>query len=149
MGRLLSSQRFELKSARDGNIFFRAHKLTVFDVESCRLQLRGMTEYPRFNNVQLRREQISPTASLLISTELRGTTAITCVYYPPIMSGMASNIMTERTICRRASWTYDSWSTRPLGHLLTIQTAMIIYGPKNANYDIDLGPVFINDWYHK
>lgn len=26
---------------------------------------------------------------------------------------------------------------------------MIIYGPKNANYDIDLGPVFITDWYHR
>ena len=26
---------------------------------------------------------------------------------------------------------------------------MIIYGPKNANYDIDLGPVFITDWYNR
>lgn len=25
---------------------------------------------------------------------------------------------------------------------------MIIYGPKNAKYDIDLGPVFITDWFH-
>lgn len=25
---------------------------------------------------------------------------------------------------------------------------MIIHGPKNADYDIDLGPVFLTDWYH-
>lgn len=25
---------------------------------------------------------------------------------------------------------------------------MIIYGPKNAAYDIDLGPVLLSDWYH-
>ena len=26
---------------------------------------------------------------------------------------------------------------------------MIIHGPKNAKYDIDLGPVFLTDYYHK
>jgi FtsP/CotA-like multicopper oxidase with cupredoxin domain len=26
---------------------------------------------------------------------------------------------------------------------------MIIHGPSHARYDIDLGPVFINDWYHR
>lgn len=26
--------------------------------------------------------------------------------------------------------------------------AMIIYGPKNEDYDIDLGPVILTDWYH-
>ena len=25
---------------------------------------------------------------------------------------------------------------------------MIIHGPKTAQYDIDLGPVFLQDWYH-
>jgi FtsP/CotA-like multicopper oxidase with cupredoxin domain len=25
---------------------------------------------------------------------------------------------------------------------------MIIHGPKNADYDIDLGPVLLTDWYH-
>lgn len=25
---------------------------------------------------------------------------------------------------------------------------MIIYGPKNADYDVDLGPVMVSDWYH-
>ena len=25
---------------------------------------------------------------------------------------------------------------------------MIIHGPSNANYDIDLGPVMLTDWYH-
>lgn len=26
---------------------------------------------------------------------------------------------------------------------------MIIYGPPNAHYDIDVGPVALSDWYHK
>lgn len=26
---------------------------------------------------------------------------------------------------------------------------MIIHGPKNAPYDLDLGPVTLSDWYHK
>jgi FtsP/CotA-like multicopper oxidase with cupredoxin domain len=26
---------------------------------------------------------------------------------------------------------------------------LIIYGPTNAPYDIDVGPIFINDWYHR
>ncbi|WPG97232.1 multicopper oxidase [Acrodontium crateriforme] len=26
--------------------------------------------------------------------------------------------------------------------------AMVIYGPRNADYDIDLGPVILTDWYH-
>jgi FtsP/CotA-like multicopper oxidase with cupredoxin domain len=25
---------------------------------------------------------------------------------------------------------------------------MIIHGPKNADYDIDVGPVMLTDWYH-
>jgi hypothetical protein len=25
---------------------------------------------------------------------------------------------------------------------------LIIHGPSNAKYDIDLGPVFLTDWYH-
>lgn len=30
-----------------------------------------------------------------------------------------------------------------------IYGAMIIYGPSdNAKYDVDLGPVLLNDWYH-
>lgn len=26
---------------------------------------------------------------------------------------------------------------------------MIIYGPQTADYDIDLGPVLLTDWYHQ
>jgi hypothetical protein len=25
---------------------------------------------------------------------------------------------------------------------------IVIYGPKNVDYDIDIGPVQVNDWYH-
>jgi len=27
--------------------------------------------------------------------------------------------------------------------------AMIIYGPQNAQYDVDLGPIILQDWYHE
>ena len=26
---------------------------------------------------------------------------------------------------------------------------MVIHGPKNAPYDLDLGPIPLSDWYHK
>ena len=26
---------------------------------------------------------------------------------------------------------------------------MIVYGPKNVHYDIDVGPIALSDWYHK
>ena len=29
-----------------------------------------------------------------------------------------------------------------------MSTALIIHGPKNVDYDKDLGPVFLTDWYH-
>lgn len=35
--------------------------------------------------------------------------------------------------------------TEYLGGLLG---PLIIHGPSNANYDIDLGPVFLTDWFH-
>ncbi|KAH7381904.1 Cupredoxin [Cadophora sp. MPI-SDFR-AT-0126] len=43
------------------------------------------------------------------------------------------------------SWYHSHYSAQYSGGLLG---PMIIYGPKNANYDIDLGPVFISDWFH-
>ncbi|EKD15631.1 uncharacterized protein L3040_006021 [Drepanopeziza brunnea f. sp. 'multigermtubi'] len=43
------------------------------------------------------------------------------------------------------SWYHSHYSAQFAGGLLG---PMIIYGPKNSNYDIDLGPVFLQDWYH-
>ncbi|CZS91847.1 related to laccase precursor [Rhynchosporium agropyri] len=43
------------------------------------------------------------------------------------------------------SWYHSHYSAQYAGGLIG---PMIIYGPKNADYDIDLGPVFITDWFH-
>ena len=44
------------------------------------------------------------------------------------------------------SWYHSHYSAQYAGGLFG---PMIIYGPKNAAYDIDLGPVFLSDWYHE
>ncbi|MCJ1319188.1 hypothetical protein MMC15_004521 [Xylographa vitiligo] len=44
------------------------------------------------------------------------------------------------------SWYHSHYSAQYAGGLMG---PMIIHGPSNAAYDIDLGPVFITDWYHK
>ena len=36
----------------------------------------------------------------------------------------------------------------PSSGVFANEIAMIIYGPKNAPYDIDVGPVLLTDWYH-
>jgi FtsP/CotA-like multicopper oxidase with cupredoxin domain len=43
------------------------------------------------------------------------------------------------------SWYHSHYSAQYAGGLLG---PMIIHGPNNANYDIDLGPVFLTDYYH-
>ena len=43
------------------------------------------------------------------------------------------------------SWYHSHYSAQFNAGLLG---AMIIHGPKNVNYDIDLGPVILSDWYH-
>ena len=43
------------------------------------------------------------------------------------------------------SWYHSHYSAQYAGGLFG---PMIIYGPKNADYDIDLGPVMLTDYYH-
>lgn len=43
------------------------------------------------------------------------------------------------------SWYHSHYSAQYAGGLAG---AMIIYGPKNRAYDIDVGPVMLSDWYH-
>ena len=43
------------------------------------------------------------------------------------------------------SWYHSHYSAQYAGGL---SGPMIIYGPKNAQYDIDIGPVMLSDWYH-
>lgn len=45
-----------------------------------------------------------------------------------------------------STWYHAHYSSQYAGGVLG---PLIIYGPKNAPYDIDLGPVFIHDYYHK
>lgn len=44
------------------------------------------------------------------------------------------------------SWYHSHYSAQYTGGLIG---PMIIYGPKSADYDIDLGPVLLTDYYHK
>ncbi|PBP25971.1 ascorbase and Cu-oxidase [Diplocarpon rosae] len=44
-----------------------------------------------------------------------------------------------------SSWYHSHYSAQYAGGLFG---PMMIYGPKNDNYDIDLGPVMLSDWYH-
>lgn len=43
------------------------------------------------------------------------------------------------------SWYHSHYSAQYAGGLFG---PMIIYGPKNAPYDVDIGPVLLSDWYH-
>ena len=43
------------------------------------------------------------------------------------------------------SWWHSHYSAQYVGGL---HGPMIIHGPKNVPYDIDVGPVFITDYYH-
>ena len=44
------------------------------------------------------------------------------------------------------SWYHSHYSAQYAGGLFG---PMVIYGPKNAEYDIDLGPVLLTDYFHK
>ena len=44
------------------------------------------------------------------------------------------------------SWYHSHYSAQYAGGLFG---PMIIHGPKNVPYDIDVGPVFLSDWYHE
>ena len=44
------------------------------------------------------------------------------------------------------SWWHSHYSAQ---YSAGIEGAMIIYGPKTAAYDIDLGPVLLSDYYHR
>ncbi|KAH0026884.1 multicopper oxidase, partial [Aureobasidium melanogenum] len=44
------------------------------------------------------------------------------------------------------SWYHSHFSAHYAGGAAG---AMVIYGPKNVDYDIDLGPVILSDWYHE
>ena len=43
------------------------------------------------------------------------------------------------------SWYHSHYSAQYAGGLFG---PMIIHGPTNVDYDIDIGPVFLSDWYH-
>ncbi|KAI9673316.1 MAG: hypothetical protein M1829_004082 [Trizodia sp. TS-e1964] len=45
-----------------------------------------------------------------------------------------------------SSWYHSHYSAQYAGGL---HGPIIIHGPKHVDYDIDLGPVFISDWFHK
>ena len=44
------------------------------------------------------------------------------------------------------TWYHSHYSAQYAGGLFG---PLIIHGPKNAAYDVDVGPVFLSDWYHE
>ena len=44
-----------------------------------------------------------------------------------------------------SSWYHSHYSAQYAGGLFG---PMVIHGPTNVDYDIDVGPVFLSDWYH-
>ena len=44
------------------------------------------------------------------------------------------------------SWYHSHYSAQYGGGIVG---PMVIYGPLNANYDVDVGPIMLSDWYHK
>ncbi|KAF7894537.1 uncharacterized protein EAF01_009988 [Botrytis porri] len=63
----------------------------------------------------------------------------------PIAPG-ASFTYTFKADLYGTSWYHSHYSAQYAGGLVG---PMIIHGPQNAPYDIDLGPVFLTDYYHK
>lgn len=43
------------------------------------------------------------------------------------------------------TWWHSHWSSQ---YASGLSGPIVVYGPKNANYDVDLGPVLVTDWYH-
>ncbi|KAI1263856.1 multicopper oxidase [Xylariaceae sp. FL1019] len=44
------------------------------------------------------------------------------------------------------SWYHSHYSAQYSGGMYG---PIVVYGPRNAKYDIDLGPIMVNDWYHE
>lgn len=45
-----------------------------------------------------------------------------------------------------SSWWHSHYSAQ---HVDGAKGPIVFYGPTTAQYDVDLGPVFLNDWYHQ
>ncbi|KAI0869006.1 multicopper oxidase [Hypoxylon argillaceum] len=45
-----------------------------------------------------------------------------------------------------SSWYHSHYSAQYSGGLFG---PMVVYGPTNVKYDVDLGPVMVNDWWHE
>lgn len=44
------------------------------------------------------------------------------------------------------SWWHSHYSSQ---YASGLAGPIVIHGPKNAKYDVDLGPIVVNDWYHE
>jgi hypothetical protein len=95
-----------------------------------RRRLRGLTACPQWDSVRLRLDHLSHTSSGPVCTELLGITLTTR------LNTLVSDLLNSYSTIAL---------TRSVGGLLG---PLIVHGPKNADYDIDLGPVFLTDWYH-
>ncbi len=81
----------------------------------------------------------------LLQTDSPWEDGVPAVQQCPIAPGKKLRY-TFRADLYGTSWYHSHYSAQYAGGLLG---PMIIYGPKNADYDIDLGPVMLTDYYHK
>lgn len=91
----------------------------------------GLTAYLLSSNALSLRDLLLHINSMQIFTVLPGITRIT------LRSMLVSHVL--------QGYIRQKLTTR-IGGLLG---PMIIHGPSNARYDIDLGPVFLTDYYHR
>ncbi|KAK7914521.1 laccase-1 [Apiospora marii] len=63
----------------------------------------------------------------------------------PIAPGKSFTYKVQATLYG-TSWYHAHYSGQYAGGLLG---PMVIYGPNHVDYDIDVGPIMVNDWWHK
>ncbi|TKA79175.1 hypothetical protein B0A55_03491 [Friedmanniomyces simplex] len=80
----------------------------------------------------------------LLQTATPWFDGVPAVQQCPIAPGSSFNYR-FRADLYGTSWYHAHYSAQYAGGLAG---AMIIYGPHNANYDVDLGPIMLSDWYH-
>lgn len=95
-----------------------------------------MVSHP-YNNAQSLPENLLPTNSKRIYTVRLGITHII-----PLSTLVGSS---DVSIPQQKKKSFDDKGATKLNFN---KIALIIHGPKNVDYDLDIGPVLLTDWYH-
>ena len=91
------------------------------------------------NNARSLPVNLSPTNLKQIYTVPLGTTHII-----PLSTLVGSSDVSIPPKKKKKKSSDDKRATK----LKSNKIALIIHGPKNVDYDLDIGPVILTDWYH-